>query len=64
MKENLKNKHIVLDFSKAPNELVCNICLERQVLPVGQMRIDIYLAIGKAFIKIHKRCKEKANENY
>jgi hypothetical protein len=61
-KENgLKNPHVVISSLTDPAEIVCNICGERQKLPEGAMRIEIFTAVTKAFIKIHSRCKNKKN---
>ena len=61
----LKYDYIVIDYSKYPNELWCKHCNQRQSFPTGSMPIDMYVAFGNAFIKIHKRClnrKDKEND--
>ena len=50
-----KYDYIVIDGSKQPSELWCKHCNERQVIPLP-MPFDMYVALSKAFIKIHKRC--------
>lgn len=53
-----KNEWIVLDYSKEPNEMVCEICNTRQKLPPSPMPMSIMLANLNAFERIHKRCPE------
>lgn len=54
----MKNDWIVVDYSKTPNELWCKRCGARQKYPEGAMPIDIFVAIGEAFINLHKHCRE------
>lgn len=54
-----KTPWIVLKIDISPNELICERCKEKQVMPEGPIRVSIFLAIGKEFTKIHKNCKEK-----
>jgi hypothetical protein len=61
----LSNDWVVIDYSKYPNELWCKRCNARQKYPEGDMSIGVFVAIGKAFIKLHKDCRveKEGNEN-
>jgi hypothetical protein len=54
---NEKYDYIKLDYSKQPNEMVCERCKKTQVLPAGAMPFKIFLANTNAFYKLHKGCK-------
>jgi hypothetical protein len=51
-------EYIVLDYSKQPNEMICQHCKQKQVLPEGPMPFRIWEANLDAFFKIHRKCKE------
>jgi hypothetical protein len=47
---------IKLKYDVNPNELICERCGDKQVMPEGSMRFSIFTAIGDAFTKQHKKC--------
>jgi len=51
-------EHIILDYSKSPNEFVCTICGERRpaYLPAA---ISDFAKQVEAFAESHKYCKTK-----
>jgi len=54
--EMLKAKWVVVDSIK--NELRCKRCGDIQTIPLP-IPIDIFVAMSKAFVKLHKHCKEE-----
>ena len=52
----LKAKWVVVDSIK--NELRCKRCGDIQTIPLP-IPIDIFVAMSKAFVKLHKHCKEE-----
>ena len=55
----MRRDWIVLKYDVSPNELVCERCGGRQVMPAGPIPTRIFIAIGDAFKQIHKNCKEE-----
>lgn len=51
-------KHIILDYSKQPNELKCIFCGKTRVVHLPAP-IDDFVKQGEAFAESHKYCKEK-----
>lgn len=58
-KMNAKHPWIILKYDVNPNECICERCGGKQVMPEGSMHIDMMIAIMKAFMRMHKTCKEK-----
>lgn len=53
------NSWIVLKYDVNPNEMVCERCKGKQVLPEGPISVNMLLAMMKSFQKSHKHCKLK-----
>lgn len=54
----MKNDWIVINCNNSINELICMNCETRQAVPLP-MPVDMWLAMNKAFIKLHKKCKRR-----
>lgn len=53
---------VVMDYSKTPNEMLCERCHKTQVMPPGAMPASIMTAMMDAFLKLHENCKEADND--
>jgi len=49
---------IFLDFYKQPNSFYCRRCEESIVAPTP-CKVDTMIEVAKAFLKVHKKCKER-----
>lgn len=51
-----KDEWIVIDYRQVPNKLLCERCKMEQELP-RLTQLDVFIAMIKAFRKIHRKCK-------
>jgi len=53
----MKTEWIVLKYDVSPNIMICNRCKKEQVMPEGNISMNMLIAIGECFTKEHKDCK-------
>lgn len=53
----MKPSWVVLKYDEQPNRMLCERCKESVVTPMP-CRLDTASEIFKAFLKVHKKCKE------
>ena len=57
-----KYDYIKIKYDVQPNEMICEKCNDKQVMPEGSMRFSIMQSLLNAFYRLHKKCINLKNE--